>query len=99
MYCNRIKNIAEPKGKRIPYLDYAKIAVTFLVVYGHLISPSAAERPYIYAFHMPFFFLVSGMLHKNKGTIAEGILDSFRKLFIPALFFMAVYRLYQFGWN
>lgn len=84
---------------RIPYLDYAKIAVTFLVVYGHLISTSAPERPYIYAFHMPFFFLVSGLLHKTKGTMAEGIIDSFRKLFIPALFFMAVYRLYQFGWN
>lgn len=84
---------------RIPYLDYAKIAVTFLVVYGHLISTSAPERPYIYAFHMPFFFLVSGMLHKTKGTIVEGIIDSFQKLFLPALFFMAVYRLYQFGWN
>lgn len=93
--------ISEVKGvkQRIPYLDYAKIAVTFLVVYGHLISTSAPERPYIYAFHMPFFFLVSGLLHKTKGTILEGIIDSFRKLFVPALFFMAVYRLYQFGWN
>lgn len=86
-------------SSRIPYLDFAKIAVTFLVVYGHLISLSAPERPYVYAFHMPFFFLVSGMLHKTKGTITEGIIDSFRKLFIPALFFMVVYRLYQFGWN
>lgn len=99
MDCNKNESVSMQKGKRIPYLDYAKIVVTFLVVYGHLISTSAPERPYIYAFHMPFFFLVSGLLHKTKGTMAEGIIDSFRKLFIPALFFMAAYRLYQFGWN
>lgn len=86
-------------GKRIPYLDYAKIAITFFVVYGHLISTSAPERPYIYAFHMPFFFLVSGMLHKPKEGFVNGVVEAYHKLFIPALFFMAVYRVYQFAWD
>lgn len=86
-------------GKRIPYLDYAKIAITFFVVYGHLISTSAPERPYIYAFHMPFFFLVSGMLHKPKKGFVNGVVEAFLKLFVPALFYMVVYRVYQFVWD
>ena len=87
------------RKERIIYLDYAKIVVTFLVVYGHLISMSAPERPYIYAFHMPFFFLVSGMLHKSKESFINGVKDATLKLFVPSVFFMAVYRVYQFGWD
>ena len=46
-------------------------------------------RPYIYAFHMPFFFLVSGILHKYDGTIQ--IKKYARTLLIPFLFFNAVF--------
>lgn len=55
---------------RIPYLDYSRLFVAFLVVLGHLLPANdTLLRPFIYAFHMPFFILVSGMLHKYNGTI------------------------------
>lgn len=56
-------------GGRILCLDYARILVAILVIYGHLITNLSPERQYLYAFHMPFFFLISGMLHKYNGTL------------------------------
>ena len=56
--------------KRLPYLDYARLSVAYLVILGHLIpADDRVLRPYIYAFHMPLFFIISGMLHKNKESI------------------------------
>lgn len=54
------------ENNRIIYLDYAKVICAFLVVFGHLFEGGTPIRNFIYCFHMPFFFLVSGMLDKNK---------------------------------
>ena len=87
---------------RILYLDIAKISVTFLVVFAHLYSYSSTERLYIYSFHMPLFFLVSGMLHKYKGYIQ--LKKYVKTILIPALFFMVLYDFifivpFHFGWD
>lgn len=73
-------------NKRLPYLDYARVFVAYLVILGHLLlSSNTTLRPYIYSFHMPFFFLVSGMLHKDMGYIAWK--KYFKTLLTPFLFF------------
>lgn len=55
---------------REPSLDYSRVFVAYLVIFGHLLyDDDMTIRPFIYAFHMPFFFLISGMLHKTDGTI------------------------------
>lgn len=89
---------------RYPYLDYARVFVAYLVIFGHLLPvKDLVIRPYIYAFHMPFFFLVSGILHKYDGTIQ--IKKYARTLLIPFLFFNAVFFIlkpicYWYGvWN
>lgn len=74
---------------RIQYLDIAKIAVAFLVVFTHLYSYPSVERLYIYSFHMPLFFIVSGMFHKYRGYIQ--IKKYVRTILIPALFFIVLY--------
>lgn len=56
--------------ERIVYLDYSRLFVVFLVIFGHMLpGDDHILRPYIYAFHMPFFCLASGILHKFNGTI------------------------------
>lgn len=72
-------------GGRILCLDYARIIVAVLVIYGHITTRASVENVYIYAFHMPFFFLVSGMLHKYDGTIQWKKYT--RSLLVPLLFF------------
>lgn len=71
---------------RLPYLDYARVFAAYLVILGHLLSSNGSEiRSYIYSFHMPFFFLVSGMLHKDLGYIAWK--KYWKTLVVPFLFF------------
>lgn len=70
------------KSERLPYLDYARVFVAYLVIFGHLLpGGDMVIRPYIYSFHMPFFFLVSGILHKYNGLIQWN--KYFRSLLIP----------------
>lgn len=53
---------------RIGYLDAAKVVGTFLVILGHLYSGNHAINQYIYGFHVPLFFIISGVFHKfNHG--------------------------------
>ena len=53
-------------NQRVAYLDYARVIVALLVLVGHLVTYDCRGngRMYIYAFHMPFFFMVSGIRHK-----------------------------------
>jgi fucose 4-O-acetylase-like acetyltransferase len=60
---------------RIQRIDIAKGITILLVVIGHFPIP-VLLRSWIYSFHMPLFFLISGMLfQKEKYT-------SFRQFFI-----------------
>lgn len=78
---------------RIIWIDYAKIFGLFLVIFAHLYtsegtSESNVVRTYIYGFHMPFFFLISGMLHKQrKEKLKEALIKNLKSLFVPYLVF------------
>ena len=61
--------MTETKATRCYYLDFAKVITTVLVIFGHLYSVNSPVRLYLYGFHMPFFFLVSGVFHKYTGMI------------------------------
>lgn len=83
---NKISSIG---GGRIAFLDYSRVFAALLVIYGHVLPyDNYIPRIFIYSFHMPFFFIVSGMLHKYKGCI------NFRKyikaLIVPALSFNVI---------
>lgn len=50
--------------KRFEYIDIAKGIGILLVVWAHILLVGVSHRV-IYAFHMPLFFLISGMLFKR----------------------------------
>lgn len=50
-------------SNRIPYLDTAKVICIFLMVVGHWTSNNYLLL-YIYSFHMPALFVISGFLYK-----------------------------------
>lgn len=54
--------------KRISYFDMAKGIGILLVLIGHSGFPSAALIQWISSFHMPLFFLLSGMLFAHTKT-------------------------------
>ena len=73
---------------RCYYLDLAKVVTTFLVIFGHLYSSDSAVRLHISAFHMPLFFIVSGVFHSYKGRINWG--HYCKTILWPVLIFMGL---------
>lgn len=88
---------AQPFRPRIYFLDVLKVLGTFLVVYAHLYSTDSTVRLYIYAFHMPLFYIISGIFHKNNGKI--NLKNHFQNIFIPAVFFCLLFLLLTFFVN
>ena len=86
--------------KRITYFDLAKGLGIILVVLGHMENISTELRIWISSFHMPLFFIVSGMLMAAKGEVSvEGASSDLAKLaikkakgiLIPYFWFSIIY--------
>ena len=72
--------------KRLEWIDIAKGIAIILVVLGHATGASVVGK-YIYCFHMPLFFIISGMcFRKGKYEFSEFFWKRFRQLFLPAIF-------------
>ncbi|WP_413854708.1 acyltransferase family protein [Candidatus Ruminimicrobium bovinum] len=74
-------------------MDYARSIALFLVVFAHLYSVDSDVKLYIYAFHMPFFFLISGMLHRDMDYVAL-LKKMIKRMLIPFTFFLFIGYLY-----
>ena len=74
------------ESNRCYYLDLAKVITTMLVILGHLYSVDSIVRLYLYGFHMPLFFLISGVFHKYTGRI--NWLNYVRSILWPILIFI-----------
>ncbi|TDL51871.1 hypothetical protein E2R60_19895 [Paenibacillus dendritiformis] len=54
-------------NKRIDYLDTAKGIGILLVVFGHALTvEDSAIKVYLYSFHLPLFFFISGFLYRPE---------------------------------
>ena len=80
--------------KRILFLDYARSIALFLVVFAHLYSVDSKVKLYIYAFHMPFFFLASGYLHKKEKSLIPLVKKLSKRLLVPFCVFLFIGYLY-----
>lgn len=73
--------------QRINWIDWAKVFAIYLVVLGHLLSKTGREGyifNFIYSFHMPFFFFISGYLFTIKENNFRSFLKgSIRSLLVP----------------
>ena len=78
-------------AKRIEYLDYAKGIGIILVVLGHILIKGNIKI-YIYSFHMPLFFIISGYLFNyiNIINFKEVINKKIKALLIPYLTFSLI---------
>lgn len=73
--------------QRINWIDWAKVFAIYLVILGHHISKDAEGesfvKNFIYAFHMPFFFFISGYLFKESKSILHLLKKGIKGLIIP----------------
>lgn len=82
---------------RIEEVDIMRGIGIILVVIGHMGINSAIFR-FIYAFHMPLFFFISGITYKEKRTV-----DNLKTLILPyavgGLVPLALYAVFnRYGW-
>lgn len=89
-----------PAPQRLAWLDRAKAYGMFLVYYGHFVETIAylqgfsveiaafSQYKFIYAFHMPLFFILSGFFDKAKEQkISSFLTRGFLTRILPAIFF------------
>ncbi len=78
-------------SKRIDYLDYVKGLGILLVILGHIYTGDNYIKIWLYSFHMPLFFIVSGILIKHTNIkdrdIKNIIVSKFKSLIIPYICF------------
>lgn len=87
--------------KRLTWVDALKGFLMILVVVGHY--PGDLSFPlaqYIYWFHMPAFFILSGLFFKpvlEKGQLKGAIHKRFMQLLVPYLFFVLLITVIRYG--
>jgi len=96
-------NTISLNNKRLSYFDMTKGIGILLVIIGHLQGKEIfVMSPYIvnvciwiFSFHMPLFFIISGMLINYRNDLNKDfkIFTSkhFRSIMIPYLYFSAIY--------
>ena len=73
--------------KRIKWIDFARGLAILFVVLGHTLSGGDVQT-YVYSFHIPFFFLLSGMVyHDDKLSFKDFTIKKAKQLLIPYFFF------------
>lgn len=77
-------------GSRKGFIDAAKGIGIILVVLGHLDASGQLSRNIIYSFHMPLFFLLSGVFSNTNGDFKSYFKKNFLSLFVPYIIFVAV---------
>lgn len=76
-------------GKRDITFDIMKAIALFLMIAGHTVGPESPIHNYIYAFHMPLFFMISGYFAKKK-ECKENISSLYRRIINPYIFICVI---------
>jgi fucose 4-O-acetylase-like acetyltransferase len=80
---------------RWDWVDSVRGLGIILVFYGHVLQKGFAPRSetvaeqlrFVYSFHMPLFFLLSGFFFKSAPTILPRVVDLVRRRLVPVVFF------------
>lgn len=99
----------QSKGKRIIWLDFAKLIAIYLVVFGHALQylhPGTDPHYnymwlFVYSFHMPLFMLISGYF--SYSILNESFLTLIKKktfqLIIPCLLWGIIWYLLKVSYT
>lgn len=83
--------------RRLQYIDVARGFGIFLVVLGHTYRGNVVQN-WLYSFHMPLFFFISGWLYENKINYKKDffsfVLKKSRSLIVPYIDFLVFNFLY-----
>lgn len=72
-------------SQRIDWIDFVKAFCIIMVIVGHTVSQSELRR-FIFSFHMPLFFILSGYTYKpvtDKHQLLNRIKRNAKRLLLP----------------
>lgn len=72
------------KRKDIPWVTQAKFLGLYLMILGHQNLVGEEPTTFIFAFHMPLFFILSGMFSSNRSFLLT-LKNAWEKLLLPFL--------------
>jgi len=72
--------------KRLGYIDLIKGFGILIVVLGHAMIP---RSPWIYSFHVPLFFFISGFMYKDIPLVLN-ITAKLKKIYFPFVIFNVI---------
>ena len=78
---------------KVNWVDSLKGFAIILVVLGHISSPLTS---FIYSFHMPLFFIVSGFFLNPTNELKSEIIKSFKRLFKPFFIYLILGFIIEF---
>ena len=78
-------------NNRLDWMDWAKSIAITLVVFGHILMPFSK---WVFGFHMPFFFMLSGFLQKKR-TVRDEAINSFKSLLLPYVIYNVYLLIYS----
>lgn len=81
--------MGKDKTQRIEWIDIAKGIGILLVILGHSVKFGGILHNLIFSFHMPLFFILSGMTYKQKDN-KTFICRKFKTLIIPYVVFCII---------
>ncbi len=79
-------------SQRINWIDCSKGIAIVTIVAGHIFSDLKVTE-YIYWFHMPLFFFISGYLYKEKYNYLAFFKKKFFHLIVPYISFLILFSL------
>ena len=90
---------ADTNKKRFDYIDIAKGLGMLTVIWGHI--NSGFTNIFVYAFHMPLFFFLSGLVFRadKYKTFKEFAIRKFKTLVIPYFIFSFITWLVWVAYN
>lgn len=78
------------KKERIDWIDIAKGIGIILVVMGHLAAEDQDLKRFIYCFHMPLFFFISGIVFNIKNIkFKKFFIKKFKSVYLPYAVFLS----------
>lgn len=93
------------EDKRIDWIDLCKALAIIAVIIGHTVQFGTFIRNFIFSFHMPLFFILSGftfkIYHSTKEEFFSRMIKDARHLLLPVLavvvisFFYGIYLNYS----
>lgn len=74
--------------KRVEWIDVCKAFGMFFIYLGHFGAQAGLAHPWVFSFHVPLFFFISGLLENyNKRGVWENLKKKFLTIVLPFFLF------------